>query len=246
MLTMIEGLPDHVIGIRITDKLRAKDYSEQLIPLINERLETHRKLDFLCCIEGEWKGMEAGAAWQDLRLGFGKLGHWGRLALVSDIKWLENAMTLFRLFAPGELQHFDSANYERAREWVCEQDRVHIGMTQDLDTGILMLEPAADTALGEDDFEAVGTAVSEYLKDHERLPGIMLRSRRAPDWQNIGALFAHLKLVHSVHDKIGKVALVTNSPMGAFADHVLDPLMLAGIRQFDYDQNEEAIAWLKS
>ena len=39
-----------------------------------------------------------------------------------------------------------------------------------------------------------------------------------------------------MHDKIGKIALVTNRPMGTFADHVLDPLMPARIRKFDYDQ----------
>ena len=47
------------------------------------------------------------------------------------------------------------------------------------------------------------------------------------------------------HDKIGKVALVTNRPIGAFADHVLDPLMLAKLRRFDYDQRDAAMIWLK-
>ena len=45
MLTIIEGLPDHVIGIRINDKLRAEDYERQLIPLVNEKLKHHHKLD---------------------------------------------------------------------------------------------------------------------------------------------------------------------------------------------------------
>ncbi|MEO7064788.1 MAG: STAS/SEC14 domain-containing protein, partial [Dokdonella sp.] len=114
MLTIIEGLPDHVIGIRINDKLRAADYETQLIPLVNEKLERHHKLDLLCCIDGEWKGMEAGAVWQDLRLGLGRIGHWARMAVVSDIKWLENAIKLFGLFSPGELRHFDSAAYAAA------------------------------------------------------------------------------------------------------------------------------------
>ena len=48
-----------------------------------------------------------------------------------------------------------------------------------------------------------------------------------------------------MHDKIGKIALVTNSPMGTFADHVLDPLMSAMIRKFDYDQRHEAMGWLQ-
>jgi hypothetical protein len=245
MLTIIEGLPDHVIGIRITDKLRAEDYESKLIPLVNDKLARHNKLDLLCCIEGEWKGMEAGAVWQDLRLGLGRIGHWARMAIVSDIRWLENAINLFGLFSPGELRHFDGEGYAAAKDWVCEQGRARIGITLDTVGGILVLEPAADKALSEDDFEAVGKAIGDYLKDHDRLPGVMIHSRRFPGWQSVGALFAHLKFVNSVHDKIDKLALVTNSPMGSFADHVLDPLMRAKIRKFDFDQRDEAMGWLQ-
>lgn len=245
MLTIIEGLPDRVIGIRITDKLRAEDYETQLIPLVNEKLASHPKLDLLCCIDGEWKGMEAGAMWQDLRLGLGRFGHWARMAIVTDIQWMENAIKLFRLFSPGELRHFASADYEAAKAWVRETDRARIDIKMDADAGILALEPAADKALSEDDFEAVGQTIGNYLKDHDRLRGILIHSRKFPGWQGIGALFAHLKFVNAVHDKIDRIALVTNSPMGTFADHVLDPLMLAKIRKFDYDQRDEAIGWLR-
>ena len=245
MLTMIEGLPDHVIGIRITDKLRAEDYETQLIPLINEKLANHPKLDLLCCIDGEWKGMEAGAVWQDLRLGLGRIGHWARMAIVSDVKWLENAIKLFRLFSPGELQHFGSEDYAAAKEWVCERERARIKIKLDSDDGILELEPVADKALSEDDFEAVGKTIGNYLEDHDRMRGILIHSRQFPGWQSVGALFAHLKFVNTVHDKISKIALVTNSPMGSFADHVLDPLMLAKVRKFDFDERDEAMSWLR-
>jgi hypothetical protein len=245
MLTIIDGLPDHVIGLRITDKLRAEDYEQQLIPLVNEKLKDHHKLDLLCCIEGEWKGMEVGAVWQDLRLGLGRIGHWARMAIVSDIKWMENAIKLFRVFSPGELRHFGSNDYEAAREWVCETDRARINIELDGDAGVLVLEPAADKALSEDDFEAVGKAVAHYLEGHDRLRGILIHSRKFPGWQSVGALFAHLKFVNSVHDKINKIALVTDSPMGTFADHVLDPLMLAKVRKFGYDDRDAAMSWLQ-
>lgn len=245
MLTLIDGLPDHVIGIRITDKLRAEDYEKQLIPLVNEKLAKHRKLDFLCCIDGEWKGMEAGAVWQDLRLGLGRIGHWARLAIVSDVSWMEHAVKLFSVFSPGELRHFGSDDYDKARDWVCESGRARIGIALDAETGILVLEPAADKALSEDDFEAVGKAIDSYLKSHDRLHGIMIHSRRFPGWQGIGALFAHLQFVNRVHDKIDRLAVVTSSPLGSFADRVLDPLMLAKVRKFDYDERDQAMAWLK-
>ena len=245
MLTVIEGLPGHVIGIRINDKLRAEDYEKQLIPLVNEKLKHHHKLDLLCCIEGEWKGMEAGAVWQDLRLGLGRIGHWARTAIVSDIKWMENAIRLFRVFSPGELRHFGSGDYEGAKDWVCEIDRARINITLDGDAGVLVLEPVADKALSEDDFEAVGKAIGNYLEDHDRLRGILIHSRKFPGWQSVGALFAHLKFVNAVHDKINKIALVTDSPMGTFADRVLDPLMLAKVRKFGYDDRDEAMSWLR-
>jgi hypothetical protein len=158
---------------------------------------------------------------------------------------MENAIKLFRLFSPGELRHFKSADYEVAREWVCELDRARIDIKLDADAGIVVLEPVADKALSEDDFEAVGRTIDNYLKDHDRLRGILIHSRQFPGWQSVGALFAHLKFVNSVHDKIGKIALVTNSPMGTFANHVLDPLMLAKVRKFDYDQRDEAMRWLR-
>jgi len=245
MLSMIEGLPDHVIGIRINDKLRAEDYESQLIPLVNDKLERHRKLDLLCCIDGEWKGMEAGAVWPDLQLGLGKIGHWARMAIVSDVKWIENAIKLFGLFSPGELRHFASNDYAAAQAWVCEQERARIGITLDAGVGVLVLEPAADQALSEDDFEAVGKVIGDYLKDHARLRGILIHSRKFPGWQGVSALFAHLKFVNTVHDKIGKIALVTDSPIGTFADHVLDPLMLAKVRKFTYDERDQAMSWLQ-
>ncbi len=246
MLTMIEGLPEHVIGIKITDKLRAEDYETQLIPLVNEKLENHPKLDLLCCIEGEWKGMEAGAVWQDLRLGLGRIGHWARMAIVTDIEWMKNAIKVFRLISPGELRHFGSDAYDDAREWVCERDRARIDIELDADAGILTLEPATHRSLSEDDFEAVGKSIDTYLEDHDRLQGILIHSRKFPGWQSIGALFAHLKFVNAVHEKINKIALVTDSPMGSFADRILDPLMLAKVRKFDYDDRDEAMSWLQN
>lgn len=245
MITLIEGLPDHVIGIEISDKLRTEDYTDKLVPLVNDRLAKHDKLDLLCRFKGEWPGMEAGAAWQDMRLGLGKIGHWARMAFVSDIGWLETSIKLFRAFSPGELRHFRNEDFDEAREWVCETDRARVDCSMDSDKGILSIEPEADKALSEDDFEAIATTIDAYLKNHDRLRGILIRSRRFPGWQNLGALFAHLKFVHHVHDRIDRIALVTNSPMGTFADRVFNPLMLARIRKFDFDQHDEAMDWLE-
>jgi len=88
-----------------------------------------------------------------------------------------------------------------------------------------------------------GLPDSEYApeaSDSEQ-PGL----RRRRPWQDLAALFAHLKFINSVHDRIDRIALVTNSPLGSFADHALGPLLAAKVRRFDYDQHGEAMDWLK-
>lgn len=244
MITFLEELPDHVIGVEITEKLRGEDFAEQLVPRVNERLTEHDKLDLLLHFQGSWQGMDAGAAWQDMRLALGKLGHWARMAVVSDIGWMATSLKMLRPFWPGEVRHFRSYQIEDARAWVCETERAHVRCSMDSEAGILSVESDADSSLSEDDFEAVGQHIEQWLKDHEQLEGVLLHSRRFPGWGNLGALFAHLKFAHHVHDKIQRIALVTNSPVGSLADHVLDPLTVAKIRRFDFDQLEQAQDWL--
>lgn len=244
MITLMENLPDHVIGIEVSDKLRSEDYIDILVPLVNERLASHDKLDLLVHFQGEWQGMDPAAAWEDMRLALGKLGHWARAAVVSDIGWMATSIKMFRLFWPGELRHFPASQLDEARDWVCERERARVRCTLDAEHGIVEIEPDPEASLSEDDFEAVGEVITGWLKEHDRLRGVLIRSRRFPGWQGIGALFAHLKFVHHVHDKIDRIALVTNSAMGSFADRVLDPLMLAKLRKFDFDEYDKARAWL--
>ena len=200
-------------------KLLYDDLVENDPPTIRTYLQQQRALgraDFLAMVEAK-----------------------ARMAIVTDIDWMTSAIKLFRLLSPGELRHVDSDDYDQAKEWICESDRARINSELDADAGILILDPAADKSLSEDEFEAVGKTVSTYLESHDRLPGILIHGRRFPGWHSIGALFSHLKFVNVVHDKISKVALVTNSPMGSFADRVIVPLILAKVRKFDYDQRDE-------
>lgn len=246
MFKIIEGLADHVIGIEITGKLRAEDYENLLIPLVNEKLKNHKKLDLLCRIDGEWKGMEAGAAWQDLRLGLGNMGHWARMAVVTDIKWMENSINLFKIFWPGELRHFELDDYDKARDWVGEQQRATIQCSVDDKHGIMVLEPDQQQALSEDDFEYVSKVLNDYVKEHDNLKGILISTRKFPGWQGIGAMFSHMKFAGNAQKNVSRVAVVTNSVLGSFADHVVDHLIKADVRQFDYDQRDQAMEWLIS
>lgn len=89
-----------MIGITVSDNLRIEDCQTLLILLASQKLQKQHNLDLLCCSEGKWKDMKAGAAWQDLRLGFCWVAHGARAAIVSDIHVGRMPSSCSRCFRP--------------------------------------------------------------------------------------------------------------------------------------------------
>ena len=245
MFKLIPDLPDHVIGIDVSGKVTADDYRDQLNPLIEEKLRSHKRLDMLCRFDDDWQGVEPGAMWQDLRVGMGSIGHWGRVAMVTDSIWLKNSVNFFGFLWPGHLRHFSLDEYQQSHDWVCERDRATIRCDISEQKGIVVLEPDEQHSLSEDDFHHVTMLVDAYLEDHEKINGILITSRRFPGWEGMGAMLSHLKFVSAHHRKIERVAIVTDSPLGKFADHAVDHFIKAEVRSFEYDRQLDALNWLQ-
>lgn len=246
MFEEIADLPDQVIGLKITGKITAEDYRKNLIPLVEEKLKKHKRIDCLCLIEYRLPGVEPAAVWEDMRLGLSNINHWGRIALVTDIDWIESSINFFKIFWPGHLRQFDLDDYDKAKKWVCEQQRAEVDAQINVTGGILTLRPSEEHSLSVYDFEYITKLADDYLAEHSTINGILISSRHFPGWQGLGAMMSHLKFVHDHHRKIERIAVVTNSPLGKFADHIGDHFVKAEIKHFEYDQYEDAQRWLKN
>ena len=53
--------------------------------------------------------MDLGAVFEDMRVGFGHLGQWARIAVVTDIDWIKRAVDLFKLLLPTQTKLFGLA-----------------------------------------------------------------------------------------------------------------------------------------
>jgi len=62
--------------------------------------------------------MDAGAAWEDFKLGIGHLARWERVAVVTDVDWIRVAMNFFRFLLPGEMRVFATSRASEARRWI--------------------------------------------------------------------------------------------------------------------------------
>jgi hypothetical protein len=62
--------------------------------------------------------MDAGAVWEDFRVGIGHLSGWERIAVVTDVEWIRLAINAFRFLVPGEIRIFPTSEAAEARRWI--------------------------------------------------------------------------------------------------------------------------------
>ncbi len=108
--------------------------------------------------------------------------------------------------------------------------------------GIAILEP--DGKLSENDFKSASAIIDPYIETSGKLNGIIIYVNTFPGWQSFAALITHLKFIKEHHKKVAHVAFVTNSPIGAFAEHVANHFINAEIKNFSYGELENSVKWI--
>ena len=109
--------------------------------------------------------------------------------------------------------------------------------------GVAVIEPEQMKGLAASDFEQLTNRIDGYLKDHDRLRGLVIVSKSFPGWEDFNAFTSHIKFIRDHQKSIGKVALVSDSVLASAGPNLVDPFVNAKVRQFDYDHIEEAKSW---
>ncbi|HEV7257813.1 MAG TPA: STAS/SEC14 domain-containing protein [Bosea sp. (in: a-proteobacteria)] len=111
------------------------------------------------------------------------------------------------------------------------------------DDGIVTLAPHGP--LGKADFERLSGIVDPYIKAKGSLKGLMVDAASFPGWEGIGALVSHLEFVMGHHNKVERVAVVSDSELLKIAPQVAKHFVAAEIQRFPADEKTQALAWLK-
>ena len=112
-----------------------------------------------------------------------------------------------------------------------------------LPEGILVLEP--DAPLQAADFEGLAHEIDPYIAEHGKLPGLMIHARAFPGWANLDAFLAHMRFIESHHQKIHRLAVVTNSSLLTEVPRIAAHLVRAEVKQFPESAYEDALRWLR-
>ena len=109
---------------------------------------------------------------------------------------------------------------------------------------ILIVSPEAP--LEADDFTELNRAIDPYLEEVGKLHGLMIYTESFPGWDNFAAFLSHVKFIKNHHQKIEKVAAVTDSGFLAITPRVASHFVQAEIRHFAWSEKDAALDWLKS
>ncbi len=85
MITLIENLPDNIIGYKYDGDVTAADYETVLFPAVETAAKKGRDLKVLCQLGDNFKGFKLGALKDDMEIGFKYLKS-GRRLLLYQIK----------------------------------------------------------------------------------------------------------------------------------------------------------------
>ena len=108
--------------------------------------------------------------------------------------------------------------------------------------GILIITPEAP--LESTDFERLAQEIDPYIETNGKLHGLMIDAESFPGWKDFAGLVAHLKFVKNHHQKIQKIAVVSDSSVLSFAPKIASHFVQADIKHFSRSQREDALHWL--
>jgi hypothetical protein len=113
-----------------------------------------------------------------------------------------------------------------------------------LDTEQSILHVQPKSAIEQDDFAKLAKSVDPYIEATGGLDGLILEAPRFPGWESLGAMVNHFRFVRDHHKRVKKIAVVTDSAMGDFAERLASHFVSAEIKHFPAGQVEEARKWI--
>ncbi len=118
---MIEALPNfpgNVVAFACKGHVTRADYETVLVPIVEKALQQHKKIRLYYQIGAEFAGIDAGAAWEDFKVGVAHLSRWERIAVVTDVDWIRHTVRIFGFLMPRDVKVFPTSEMAVAREWI--------------------------------------------------------------------------------------------------------------------------------
>jgi hypothetical protein len=118
MIDVLPGFPNAVVAFAGHGRVTRADYRTVLEPVVEAALREQRKLRVYYEVGADFAGMDAGAVWEDFRVGIGHIARWERIAVVADNPWIRRTARIVGAVMPADLRVFSTSERANARDWI--------------------------------------------------------------------------------------------------------------------------------
>lgn len=116
----MNDLPDYILGVSAQGTVTGQDYETVLIPAVEEKLKTNKKIRMIYQLGANFTGFDLTAMLDDAKIGMKHLAAWDRIALVSDHQMINTVMKFFGYLLSCEVRIFKNDELEEAKKWINE------------------------------------------------------------------------------------------------------------------------------
>jgi SpoIIAA-like len=121
MIERMSDFPGHVLGFVCSGRVTKADYETVLLPTVESALRQQEKVRLYYEIALDFSHIEPGVS-HNFNLGMEHLLRWDRIAIVTNIDWIREAIRAFSFLMPGAVEIFLLDEAAKAREWILATD----------------------------------------------------------------------------------------------------------------------------
>ena len=237
---------EDIIEFELSGVVSGDDYEKVLIPAIEQKIKTVNKLKILYHLSKDFDSYEFKAMFDDAKAGFKFWDNWERIAVVSDVEWVNNSVKAFSFISNGKLKVYNNIQIDEARKWLLEGEVLdpNIKVILDKDSKMVILE--LKEHLSKDDFLYAKTLIDPFIAKEGSLSGLILYSKDFPGWDSFSAFKTHMEFIKEHHKKVKKLAFVMDSFIGTIAQNVGSHFVDTEVKEFKYSELNKAKEWITS
>ena len=238
MIEEITDLPEGTLGFKISGDVTGDDYDNVLTPAIDKAIEEYDRIRLLAQVGPDFEGYSLDAIWDDTKLG---LRHWNgfeRVAMVTDVGWVQMGVKAMAFMMPCPVQLFAISELDDAKRWLSESlGSIHIQRESDVVIARLFgkLDPTA--------YDGVNEEIDKVMSHAEHVR-LVLDLREFDGWSGLSALGDHLSLVREHYRVPERIAIVGDKAWQKMAGKIMARFVNAQTKFFDSGDYDGAVAWV--
>lgn len=120
MIEQLANLPAHTLGFRASGKVTGHDYESTLMPAVELALKSHLSINLIYHIAENFESFDTAAVWDDAKIGLKHLSSWHRIAVISDLAWIQTGIKAVGFIMPCEVQLYSQQQLNEAIAWASE------------------------------------------------------------------------------------------------------------------------------